>query len=98
MHRHLFGTTVGKTRKQIVRLLFDDLRTQMEDKEILGLIWSDWTGETKLPPEELRKRVTSPNGTTQAAVERLDAAEVKPKIVAAIRRAAERSRELGKQG
>ena len=53
--------------------------------------------ETQLPPEELRKRVTSPNGTTQAAVERLDATEVKPKIVAAIRRAAERSRELGKQ-
>lgn len=53
--------------------------------------------DTKLPPEELRKRVTSPNGTTQAAIERLDATEVKPRIVAAIRRAAERSRELGKQ-
>ena len=51
------------------------------------------TGES---PEELRRRVTSPNGTTQAAVERLDAHEVKANITAAIRRAAERSRELGR--
>lgn len=52
--------------------------------------------ETSLPPEELRRRVTSPNGTTQAAVERLDADGVKAKIAAAVRRAAERSRELGR--
>lgn len=52
--------------------------------------------ETGLPPEELRKRVTSPNGTTQAAVTLLDKDEVKKKLVAAVRRAAERSRELGR--
>ncbi|MCZ7648944.1 MAG: pyrroline-5-carboxylate reductase [Planctomycetota bacterium] len=51
--------------------------------------------ETGLAPEELRRRVTSPNGTTQAAVERLEADGVKEKLTAAIRRAAERSRELG---
>jgi pyrroline-5-carboxylate reductase len=47
-------------------------------------------------PEELRRRVTSPGGTTQAAVEVLDAAEVRAKLVQAVRRAAERSRELGR--
>jgi len=52
--------------------------------------------ETGLPPEELRKRVTSPNGTTQAAVEMMDGDQVKAKITAAVRRAAERSRELGR--
>ncbi|MBE7464603.1 MAG: pyrroline-5-carboxylate reductase [Planctomycetes bacterium] len=52
--------------------------------------------DTGLAPDELRRRVTSPNGTTQAAVERLDADGVKSKVAAAIRRAAERSRELGK--
>jgi pyrroline-5-carboxylate reductase len=52
--------------------------------------------ETGLPPEELRRRVTSPNGTTQAAVTLLDKDEVKKKLVAAVRRAAERSRELGR--
>lgn len=53
--------------------------------------------DTGLAPEELRRRVTSPNGTTQAAVEQLDAGGVKAKITAAVRRAAERSRELGRQ-
>ena len=52
--------------------------------------------ETKESPQELRRRVTSPNGTTQAAIEHMDAGGVKSTIAAAIRRAAERSRELGK--
>jgi pyrroline-5-carboxylate reductase len=48
------------------------------------------------PPEELRKRVTTPGGTTAAAVEVLDSAGVKARIVEAVRRAAARSRELGR--
>jgi pyrroline-5-carboxylate reductase len=51
--------------------------------------------ETGEPPEGLRARVTSPGGTTQRAVETLEAAGVKEKLVEAIRAAAERSRELG---
>ena len=47
-------------------------------------------------PEELRRRVTSPGGTTAAAVEVLDSAQVRTRMVEAVRRAAERSRELGK--
>jgi pyrroline-5-carboxylate reductase len=50
---------------------------------------------TGRPAEQLRARVTSPGGTTQAAVESLDAAGVREALVAAVRRAAERSRELG---
>jgi len=49
------------------------------------------------PPEVLRKRVTSPNGTTQRAVKVLDAAQSRQTWVAAIRAAAQRSRELGSQ-
>jgi len=52
--------------------------------------------ETHEPPEGLRARVTSPGGTTQRAIETLDAAGVKAKLIEAIRAAAERSRELGK--
>jgi pyrroline-5-carboxylate reductase len=52
--------------------------------------------ETGLPPEDLRAKVTSPNGTTQAAIETMDAAGVKNALVKAIRAAAARSRELGK--
>ncbi len=46
--------------------------------------------------QDLRRRVTTPGGTTAAAVEVLDAGKVHDKVVAAVRRAAERSRELGK--
>jgi pyrroline-5-carboxylate reductase len=45
---------------------------------------------------DLRRRVTTPGGTTAAAVEVLDGAGVHDKLVAAVRRAAERSRELGR--
>ena len=51
--------------------------------------------ETGLSPEELRRRVTSPNGTTQAAIELLDQRNTKTNLSDAVRRAAERSRELG---
>jgi pyrroline-5-carboxylate reductase len=40
--------------------------------------------------------VTSPGGTTAAAVEVLEGSDVRGKIVAAVRRAAARSRELGR--
>jgi pyrroline-5-carboxylate reductase len=80
------GIAEGFTREQALLL---STRTVLGAAKMLE--------ETKLPPEELRKRVTSPNGTTQAAVERLDDADVKQRIVGAIRRAAERSRELGRE-
>lgn len=52
--------------------------------------------ETHEPPEGLRARVTSPGGTTQRAIETLEAAGVKQKLIEAVRAAAARSRELGK--
>ncbi|MBI5722580.1 MAG: pyrroline-5-carboxylate reductase [Planctomycetes bacterium] len=51
--------------------------------------------QTGQAPEELRKKVTSPGGTTQRAIEVKDAAGVKKHLIAAIRAAAQRSRELG---
>ncbi len=46
------------------------------------------------PPETLRKRVTSPGGTTQAAVTVLEDRQVRQSVVDAIAAAAARSREL----
>lgn len=48
-------------------------------------------------PVVLRERVSSPGGTTVAAVAELDAHAVRAGVVAAARAAAERSRELGAQ-
>lgn len=50
--------------------------------------------KTGKEPEELRRMVTSPGGTTQAAIETMEASGVKEALVRAVRRAAMRSREL----
>ena len=46
-------------------------------------------------PEELRRKVTSPGGTTEAAVKQMTADGVRDEIVRAVRAAAARSRALG---
>jgi len=51
---------------------------------------------SKDSPAELRRKVTSPNGTTQAAIETMEGRGVGEGIVAGVKRAAERGRELGK--
>jgi pyrroline-5-carboxylate reductase len=50
------------------------------------------TGED---PAELRRKVTSPNGTTFAALESLDRSGFAEGVIAAVLRAAERAREIG---
>lgn len=52
--------------------------------------------ETGEAPAELRRKVTSPGGTTQAAIESMDASGVPDAIRKAVIAAADRSRELGK--
>ncbi|MDF1591531.1 MAG: pyrroline-5-carboxylate reductase [Desulfobacterales bacterium] len=52
--------------------------------------------ERKEPPEELRRKVTSPGGTTEAALKVMEAQQVKQNIVAAIVAAARRSQELSR--
>lgn len=36
---------VGKTKTQIIKILFADLQTQLDDEETLGFAWSNWTGQ-----------------------------------------------------
>ena len=48
----------------------------------------------KESPEQLRRNVTSPGGTTEAAVKELDNQNVKSAIVEAVLAAARRSEEL----
>ena len=50
----------------------------------------------RLDPAELRRRVTSPGGTTEAALNLLEAHNVKERFVDAITAATDRSRELSK--
>ena len=46
-------------------------------------------------PEELRRKVTTPGGTTHAAISTMEQRGVAEAIVEAIKRAAQRSREMG---
>ncbi|XBD39395.1 pyrroline-5-carboxylate reductase [Acinetobacter sp. ANC 7454] len=48
-------------------------------------------------PAQLRKNVTSPNGTTQAAIEVFDRAQISQNIQAALAAAAKRSQELAQE-
>jgi pyrroline-5-carboxylate reductase len=48
----------------------------------------------KESPEQLRRKVTSPGGTTEAAIKVLEEHNVKPAIIKAVHAAAGRSREL----
>lgn len=52
--------------------------------------------QSEYEPAELRRRVTSPGGTTQAAIEHFDARQVRASIVEALGKAEARSKELGK--
>jgi pyrroline-5-carboxylate reductase len=52
---------------------------------------------TREEPAVLRKKVTSPGGTTQAGLEVLESYQFQQAITSAILRAAERARELGAQ-
>lgn len=53
--------------------------------------------DTREEPALLRKKVTSPGGTTQAGLEVLEAYQFQKAVTSAILRATERSREMGAQ-
>jgi pyrroline-5-carboxylate reductase len=53
--------------------------------------------ETRLHPAELREMVASPGGTTMAGIEILESRGLRYTIMSAVRAAAERARELGKE-
>ena len=78
------GTALGMTAADATRLA---VQTAVGAGKMLAA-----TGEA---PEELRRRVTSPGGTTQAAISHMEAGGCGQVIRDAIHAAARRSRELG---
>jgi pyrroline-5-carboxylate reductase len=52
--------------------------------------------QSKDSPEELRRKVTTPNGTTQAAIETMQSGDFEGLMTRAIAAAARRAKELGK--
>jgi pyrroline-5-carboxylate reductase len=72
--------------------LEDDAARALVLQTILGA--ARMLTESDEAPEELRKRVTSPNGTTQAAIESVQAGHFEKLVAKAIHAARERGREL----
>ncbi len=56
---------------------------------------AEMVNTTNEEPAELRRKVTSPGGTTQAAIETLDQLGFQPAVIQAILRAKQRAGELG---
>ncbi len=73
----------------------------LDEAQARQMVLDTFLGATKLAESSkediatLRARVTSKNGTTEKALLSMDANQVKMDIVAAIRAAAERSKEMG---
>ncbi|MDT3426767.1 pyrroline-5-carboxylate reductase [Paenibacillus forsythiae] len=67
--------------------------TELTVQTVLGA--ARMVQQTGEEPASLRKKVTSPNGTTQAALEVLDKGDFFETVIAAVSRCAERSREMG---
>ncbi|MDH6369565.1 pyrroline-5-carboxylate reductase [Paenibacillus sp. VTT E-133280] len=67
--------------------------TQLTVQTVLGA--ARMVQQTGEEPAALRKKVTSPNGSTQAAIEVLEHGEFFETVIAAVNRCAERSREMG---
>ena len=78
------GRSVGLTAETAMRLT---LATFAGTAKLLA--------ETGMTPEELVTMVSSPGGTTVAGRDVLEGSDYREVILAAVRRAAERSRELG---
>ncbi|WP_151734647.1 pyrroline-5-carboxylate reductase [Paenibacillus tengchongensis] len=65
----------------------------LTEQTVLGAVMM--MRETKEDPAKLRKDITSPNGSTQAAIKVLSDGGFTEHVKAAVHRAAERSREMG---
>ncbi|UVI27816.1 pyrroline-5-carboxylate reductase [Paenibacillus spongiae] len=73
--------------------LSDEAARELTVQTVLGA--AQMVKSTGDNPAELRRKVTSPNGTTQAAIETLDKHDFTNGVIRAVARAAERASEMG---
>ncbi|NBD26457.1 pyrroline-5-carboxylate reductase [Paenibacillus glycinis] len=73
--------------------LTEDAARELTIQTVLGA--AHMVKATGEDPAELRRKVTSPNGSTQAAIEKLDAYRFTDAVLSAITRSAERAVEMG---
>ena len=91
---YLFYLVEAMTAAGVAEGMDPDIAAMLATQTCIGA--GKLLAQTKTPPEELRRRVTTPNGTTERAIDIMEDGGVKAKIIEGIRGATERSRELGK--
>ena len=72
-----------------------DLSVKLAAQTLAGA--AEMVLQTGEHPGKLRDAVASPGGTTIAGIEALEASGVRAGLISAVRKAAERSREMGKE-
>ncbi|MDO3409661.1 pyrroline-5-carboxylate reductase [Saccharibacillus sp. CPCC 101409] len=68
---------------------------EMTVQTVLGA--AQMVRQTGEEPAELRRKVTSPNGATQAAIAKLDESDFRGAVIRAAQRCSERSAEMGRE-
>jgi pyrroline-5-carboxylate reductase len=91
---YVFYLTEALTQAGMAVGLTDVQAAQLARQTVIGS--AELLAQAKDSPEELRRKVTTPNGTTQAAVETLQAGDFSGLMGKAIAAAAKRSKELQK--
>jgi pyrroline-5-carboxylate reductase len=91
---YLFFLTEALAQAGVAAGLTDAQAAQLARQTVIGS--AALLDQSKDAPAELRRKVTTPNGTTQAAIEALQAGDFAGLMTRAIAAATRRSKELGK--
>ncbi len=91
---YVFFLTESLTQAGIAAGLTEAQAAQLARETVIGA--AALLEQSKETPAELRRKVTTPNGTTQAAIETLQAGDLAGLMTKAVAAAAKRSKELGK--
>ena len=91
---YIFFLTEALAQAGIAAGLTESQAAQLARETVVGA--ATLLEQSKDSPAELRRKVTTPNGTTQAAIETLQAGGFTELMTKAIAAAAKRSKELGK--
>jgi len=75
--------------------LADDVALKLATQTVLGA--AQLAGETNLSPEELRKMVVTPGGTTAAGLVAMDKLQTTEGLIAAVEAATKRGQEMAKE-
>ena len=70
----------GKTEKQVIEILFEDVKSVVEDKEITDKLWETWNSSADEPADEILEGVTVLDAATKTKLGSKEEDDFKIKI------------------